>query len=185
MLHVFTNLHKVSKKVRFSQWHYENMTLKITLKCPSTLKIAWNHTEKLNKTQPHWKHLFYHTRTCLVLLFNNVNPLIIPLKIFSVFIPFVLSIFSVTLFLQCDFQCHKSRSEGPRDKYVSNTFPWNLSVTNNNIIKSQVVRISIKNTFCLITSCLISRICYLFHSISLITAIKHPRHNSVFFLTNL
>ena len=86
------------------------MTLKITLKSPTTLKHHWNHTENLYK-KSQCNFLLITLTLCLLVLFKNrilhiYNHTETYWKIFSIIHALVLSIFSVALVFQCDFQCH-------------------------------------------------------------------------------
>ncbi len=55
-------------------YHYENMTLKITLKNPATLKHhTESHTENLKQNKVSLKFYVNHTEICLLLLFNNAK----------------------------------------------------------------------------------------------------------------
>ena len=74
------------------------MTLKITLKNTTTLKHLWNHTENVYKDS----NIIFSFMTLKVV--KNVNPLSSQWKSTALLISFVLSIFSVTLVFQCDFQ---------------------------------------------------------------------------------
>ncbi len=49
--------------------HYENMTLKITLKSPTTLKKHWNHTEKPTKDN--------HTEICSLITLKLLSAIVI------------------------------------------------------------------------------------------------------------